>query len=123
MAVVARPLCTCRNVARLPKWPFWEKEFGNVGKKYRGIAGTPGVDGRTHVGTDEERAQAKVPCPALVSERGGAHREGLEDLYVAYFVPTSDQSLDERRRRRTHSMQIHAVSRFDGLHGCTCIAP
>ena len=65
------------------KWPAWHEEFGNIGKIYRDVAGTPGVDSSPFERTDEQHVCVKVPHPAWVRVGGRANRECREELNVA----------------------------------------
>jgi len=63
-------------------WSAWSEEFGNTGKKYWDVAGTPGVDSGPFARCDEARVRVKVPYPAWVRVRGGAKRECRVELNV-----------------------------------------
>src|SRR5260370_3183012 len=47
-------------------WSAWYEEFGNTGKIYWDVAGTPSVDSGSFARSDEERVHVNVPCPAWV---------------------------------------------------------
>src|SRR5437879_10642427 len=60
----------------------WHEEFGDAGKKYGDVAGTPGVNGRPFAGCDETHVRVKVAHPAWVRVWDGAKSECRVKLNV-----------------------------------------